>query len=70
VKDIGSELMTTEHPSIPWMQIAGARNILAHQYLGVDLNLVWNIVEKNLPALKIAIRETATRMAINLSDNN
>jgi len=62
--------MTTEHPSIPWMQIAGTRNILAHQYLGVDLNLVWNIVEKNLPALKIAIRETATRMAINLPDHN
>lgn len=70
VKDIGSELMTTEHPSIPWTQIAGTRNILAHQYLGVDLNLVWNIVEKNLPALKIAIRETATRMAINLPDHN
>jgi uncharacterized protein with HEPN domain len=51
------------------MQIAGTRNILAHQYLGVDLNLVWNIVEKNLPALKIAIRETATRMAVSLPDH-
>ncbi|MGA7180864.1 MAG: HepT-like ribonuclease domain-containing protein [Thiobacillaceae bacterium] len=70
VKDIGSELLATDHPTIPWMQIAGTRNILAHQYLGADLNLVWNIVENNLPALKIAIRETATRMAIKLSDNN
>lgn len=70
VKDIGSELLASEHPSVPWMQIAGARNILAHQYLGVDLNLVWNIVEKNLPALKNAICQTATRMAVSLPDHN
>ena len=69
VKDIGSELLAAEHPSVPWMQIAGTRNNLAHQYLGVDLNLVWTIVEKNLPALKIAIRETATRMAVSLPDH-
>ena len=69
VKDIGSEVMANEYPAIPWIQIAGTRNILAHQYLGVDLNLVWNIVVTNLPALKIAIRESATRMAIRLQDN-
>ena len=44
VKDIGKEFLATEQPSIPWVQIAGIRNILAHQYLGVDLNLVWNIM--------------------------
>lgn len=70
VKDIGSELLVTEHPGIPWMQIAGTRNILAHQYLGVDLHLIWNIVENSLPALKNAIRMTATRMAINLPERN
>lgn len=70
VKGLGSERLSAEQPAIPWAQIAGARNILAHQYLGVDLDLVWNIVERNLPALKIAIRETANRMAISLSDDN
>ncbi|MBI1285837.1 MAG: DUF86 domain-containing protein [Thiobacillus sp.] len=66
VKDLGTERLNAEQPAIPWTQIAGARNVLAHQYLGVDLNLVWNIVEKNLPSLKAAIHETADRLAIDL----
>jgi uncharacterized protein with HEPN domain len=40
--------------------------VLAHQYLGADLNLVWNIVDQNLPSLKAAIHETADRLAIDL----
>ena len=68
VKDLGTERLSAEQPAIPWAQIAGARNILAHQYLGVDLNLIWNIVDQNLPALKAAIHETANRLAINLPE--
>ena len=40
VRDLGSEALATQRPEIPWARIAGARNILAHQYLGVDLALV------------------------------
>ena len=68
IKDLGTDRLSTEQPDIPWTQIAGARNVLAHQYLGVDLNLIWNIVDQNLPALKAAIRETAGRLAIDLSE--
>ncbi len=68
VKDLGTERLSTAQPAIPWTQIAGARNVLAHQYLGVDLNLIWNIVDQNLPALKAAIRETADRLAIDLPE--
>ena len=67
VKDLGAERLSAEQPDIPWTQIAGARNVLAHQYLGVDLNLVWNIVDQNLPALKAAIHDTAARLAIDLT---
>ena len=66
VKDLGTDRLRVEHPDIPWAQIAGARNVLAHQYLGVDLNLVWNIVEKDLPTLKETIREAGKRLAIEL----
>ena len=51
VKDLGTDRLSDEQPAIPWSQIAGARNVLAHQYLGVDLTLVWNIVERDLPTL-------------------
>ena len=67
VKDLGPEFLVMEHPNIPWSQIAGTRNILAHQYLGVDLKLVWNIVEYNVPELKDAIEQAAIRMKVDLS---
>jgi uncharacterized protein with HEPN domain len=56
VRDLGTETLAGQRPEIPWARIAGARNILAHQYLGVDLSLVWNIVERDLDALEAAAR--------------
>ncbi len=43
-------------PEIDWFKIAGFRNVLVHDYLGLDVQRVWNIVEKDLPALKQAIQ--------------
>ncbi|OHC65766.1 MAG: hypothetical protein A2045_02795 [Rhodocyclales bacterium GWA2_65_20] len=55
VRDLGPETLASQRPEVPWARIAGARNILAHQYLGVDLSLVWNIVERDLDALEAAV---------------
>ena len=52
VKDIGVEELSASQPGVAWVQVAGARNILAHHYLGVDLKLVWSIVERDLPVLE------------------
>jgi uncharacterized protein with HEPN domain len=40
------------HPEIPWAQIVAMRNVLVHEYFGVDLQEVWRTVERDLPALK------------------
>lgn len=40
------------HPEIPWSNMTGLRNILVHDYFGIDLTIVWRIVTKNLPATK------------------
>ena len=37
--------------SVPWRSIAGFRNVLTHNYLEVDLEVVWSVVEKDIPAL-------------------
>jgi uncharacterized protein with HEPN domain len=39
-------------PQIPWSEIIGMRNILVHRYFGIDLDIVWSAVEKDLPNLK------------------
>lgn len=55
VRDLGPDSLAAQCPDVPWSSVAGARNILAHQYLGVDLSLVWNIVERDLAALEAAV---------------
>jgi len=41
---------------IDWFKIAGFRNVLVHDYLGLDIERVWNILDKELPLLKKAIQ--------------
>ncbi|HSS51698.1 MAG TPA: DUF86 domain-containing protein [Thermoanaerobaculia bacterium] len=39
-------------PEIPWTKIIGMRNILVHHYFEIDTEIVWSVVEKDLPLLK------------------
>lgn len=47
-----SEATRTAHPEVPWKAIAGTRDRVIHGYFLVDLEIVWEIVEKDLPALR------------------
>lgn len=51
-----SDLVRQQYPDIPWRQMAGLRDVLIHNYMGVDLNAVWEITQHDLPDLKIAIQ--------------
>lgn len=41
--------------SIPWSQIRRMRNVLAHVYFGVNLAIVWDTIQQDLPPLKVAV---------------
>ena len=44
------------HPEVAWQRIAGFRNVLVHDYLGLNMARVWGIVGHGLPELKAQIR--------------
>ena len=44
--------LRARHPDLPWRRVAGLRDVLIHQYMGVDLEAVWGIVADHVPVLR------------------
>ena len=55
VKNLSDDLKI-DHPEVPWRDIAGMRDIVVHEYFGVDLESVWDVVTKDIPDLKLKIQ--------------
>ncbi len=52
-----SEPFRTRHPSIPWRAMGGMRDRMIHDYLGVDYEIVWDVVKNKAPALCIDLEQ-------------
>jgi uncharacterized protein with HEPN domain len=51
-----SEAFKAKYPETEWRRISAFRNILVHNYLGIDLEVIWRIVEEDVPRLKQAVQ--------------
>jgi uncharacterized protein with HEPN domain len=54
-KHLSPELKQS-HPEIQWRGMAGFRDVLIHNYMGVDLEEVWNILKNELPQIKSSLK--------------
>jgi uncharacterized protein with HEPN domain len=54
------EDMRQKHAGIDWRKIAGLRDILIHEYFGIDVEIIWDIVQNKLPPLDASIHSMLT----------
>jgi uncharacterized protein with HEPN domain len=51
-----SDDLREQYHEIPWHKIIGMRNILVHDYFAIDIDVVWSVIENDLPELERSIR--------------
>ena len=61
IKNIPNDIKKN-YSQIPWKEITGMRDILIHHYFGVDLDLTWQVIEKDLPRLKRQISDISKKI--------
>lgn len=54
-KNVPSEIKE-RYPEIPWKKMYGLRNLIAHEYFGIDYEMIWEISKYNLPQNSIDLR--------------
>lgn len=60
------EEIRIKHPELPWTSIVGLKNIAIHKYFKIDLNIIWNILKRDIPETK----KTITKILKGLESQN
>ncbi len=53
-RSVSAELRQA-HAEVPWSDIIGMRHVLVHRYFGIDIDLIWTVIQDSLPELKRSI---------------
>ncbi len=46
-----------KHPEIPWRETIGLRNVIAHEYFGLDNEIIWDVIQTQIPKLAKQLRQ-------------
>ena len=69
VKRLSDEICS-RYPDVPWKQMAALRDVLVHNYFGIDLEILWGILERDLPSVKKHLYEIPECKALKDENNN
>ena len=58
-----SQSLRERHPEVPWLEIVALRNLLVHEYFGLNMDQVWTMIQKDLPELKQQIQNIRAQPA-------
>lgn len=62
VKNISNKLKL-DHREVEWKNIAATRDKIIHHYFGIDFEIVWNIIKKDLPKLRKQVKKIKSQIA-------
>lgn len=57
-----AEEITSIAPEIPWRSSRGIRNIVVHEYFGVNMQIMWKAATRNIPDLRAELEKLQTRL--------
>lgn len=56
--------LRSQYPEVPWKQIAGFRDVIIHDYMGLELEQIWATTEQSLPKLKMWISQILQELSV------
>ena len=59
-----TDAIKASEPNVPWRALSGFRNILVHDYLAIDVDAVWLVVDQELPRLRAALGRMEKRSPV------
>lgn len=58
-----SQSLKDRHPEAPWAQVVALRNILVHEYFGLNIRQVWTMTQRDLPKLEGQVQHIRSQIA-------